>query len=407
VSHRPRAVTYGSGVFGPRPLSRLAALVAVVGVVVAGVSASLPAAAVVHGRDGGPGDLGSAIIIGNTEDWMIDGDLDRAHFCGGALIGPRIVVTAAHCVRGLVADGMVVGYVASGDLRDREATVRRVSRVVVHPQFNNSNLVNDIAVLHLTGPMVGVPVVIPAVAGDVDLVAEGASAQAAGWGRLGSNAGYPNLVQIAELTVLPGSSCGEGSDPYSIGGVAFRAWPVNEVFPDVMLCAIGLNAERQVVDTCSGDSGGPLTAGTGDDLRLVGLVSWGPQSCAEDAQNPDTAGRPGVYTRISAYETFLRDEGVTFTRPVLPQTPVISRVRTYLDGRAVLRVADVDGNGLPITRSVVRCRAAGRPAVTVPIPSTGRVEVRGLRRKLLYTCRALVNSDAGSVSSTTISFVAR
>lgn len=378
-----------------------------VGVAVACVIIPPTATAVVHGRDGGPGDLGSAIIIGSADDWAVDGDLAQAHFCGGALIGPRIAVTAAHCVRGRRAAELVVGYVASGDRRDLDAIVRSVDQVVVHPDFNNSTLRNDIAVLHLSGPMIGVPVVVPARAQDADLVAAGANVQAAGWGRLGSDAGYPNLVQIAELTVLPGSSCGEGVDPYLIGDIQFRAWPTDEVFADVMVCAIGTNADAQVVDTCVGDSGGPLTGGAGDDLRLIGLVSWGPQTCAEDAPSAGVAGRPGVYTRISAFETFLRDQGVTYTRPVLPSTPVISLVSRRTGGRATFTVDPVDGNGLPLTRAVVRCRAPGRPAVTAPIPGDGRTTVRGLRPAVLYTCRAIVNSDAGSVSSSTITFRAR
>lgn len=385
----------------------LAAMVAAFGVVASGLAAPIPAAAVVHGRDGGVGDTGSAIVIGLAMDWQRDGDLDRAHFCGGTLVGPRIVVTAAHCVRGREAGQLVAGYVASGDLRDQDAVVRRVSRMVVHPDFNNSTLENDIAVLHLSGPMTGVPVVIPARAADAGLTAAGATVQAAGWGRLGSDAGYPNVVQLADLTVFPDSSCGEGTERYLIGDVEFRAWPMDEVFADLMLCAIGIDVDRQVVDTCVGDSGGPLIGGSGDGLRLVGLVSWGPQSCAEDAPPLDEAGRPGVYTRLSAQEEFLTDQGVTYTRPVLPLTPVISKVRRYQGGRAFVTVSDIDGNGLPLTRSVVRCRTTSRAAVTVSLPSSGERWVRGLRPGALYTCRVIITTDAGSVSSETVTFRAR
>lgn len=385
----------------------LAVVAAALGVVASGLTAPVPAAAVVHGRDGGTGDLGSAIIIGTAEDWIIDGDLDRAHFCGGTLVGPRIVVTAAHCVRGRSASDMVVGYVASGDLRDREAIVRRVSRFVVHPDFNNSTLANDIAVLHLGGPMTGVPVVIPARAADAALTAAGATVQAAGWGRLGSDAGYPNIVQLADLTVFPDTSCGEGTERYLIGDVEFRAWPADEVFADLMLCAIGIDVDRQVIDTCVGDSGGPLTGGTGDGLRLVGLVSWGPQTCAEDAPPLDEAGRPGVYTRLSAHEDFLTEQGVTYTRPVLPSTPVITKVRRYAGGRAFVTVNGIDGNGLPLTRAVVRCRTMSGASVTVSLPDTGERWVRGLRSGTLYTCRVIVTTDAGSVSSESVTFRAR
>jgi hypothetical protein len=255
--------------------------------------------------------------------------------------------------------------------------------------------------------MTGVPVVIPARAADAALTAAGATVQAAGWGRLGSGAGYPDVVQLADLTVFPDTSCGEGAERYRIGDVEFRPWPSDEVFAELMLCAIGIDVDRQVVDTCVGDSGGPLTGGTGDGLRLVGLVSWGPQTCAEDAPAQDEAGRPGVYTRLSAYEEFLTEQGVTYTRPVLPSTPVISKVRRYQGGRAFVTVNEIDGNGLPLTRSVVRCRTPNRSSVTVSLPADGERWVRGLRPKALYTCRVIVTTDAGSVSSETVTFRAR
>jgi hypothetical protein len=60
-----------------------------------------------------------------------------------------------------------------------------------------------------------------------------------------------------------------------------------------------------------------------------------------------------------------------------------------------------------LTRSVVRCRTTSRAAVTVSLPGNGQRWVRGLRPGSLYTCRVIITTDAGSVSSETVTFRAR
>ena len=59
---------------------------------------------------------------------------------------------------------------------------------------------------------------------------------------------------------------------------------------DSMICA-GLPEGGK--DSCQGDSGGPFTCGEGEDLSVVGIVSWG-IGCARQ-------GYPGVYTETSYF----------------------------------------------------------------------------------------------------------
>jgi len=67
------------------------------------------------------------------------------HVCGGVLISRYVVVTAAHCVR-----FNQVGQVRIGSsFRDRGGYTRRIRRIVVHPNFNQTTFDNDIAVLTL------------------------------------------------------------------------------------------------------------------------------------------------------------------------------------------------------------------------------------------------------------------
>jgi secreted trypsin-like serine protease len=176
--------------------------------------------------------------------------------------------------------------------------------------------------------MVGVPYAVPA-ADDSALVVGGSPAFSAGWGTTDQSLdddGYPNLFRVAPLTIFPASSCG-GGDSYEVNGKRFNGYGVNDsVYANKQLCAQGYR-NSQIVDTCVGDSGGPLLAGTGVEMRLVGIVSWGPPTCA--------ARDPGVYTRIAGYESFLKQQRVSFDPPMvgIPQKPVL--VKAVVSARAL------------------------------------------------------------------------
>jgi secreted trypsin-like serine protease len=199
-------------------------------------------------------------------------------------------------------------------------------------------ILNDIAVITLESDMVGVPYAVPA-ADDSALIVGGSPVFSAGWGStdqsLGDD-GYPNLFRVAPLTVFPASSCG-GGDSYEVTGKRFNGYSVNDsVYAKKQLCAQGYR-NSQIVDTCVGDSGGPLIAGTGVDMRLVGIVSWGPPTCAtRDA---------GVYTRVSFYESFLKQHGVSFDPPTvgIPQKPVL--VKAVVSARALTVRMHAAANG--------------------------------------------------------------
>jgi secreted trypsin-like serine protease len=96
-----------------------------------------------------------------------------------------------------------------------------------------------------------------------------------GWGDTSEFGGTPATLQAATVNVIDDGTC---SADY--GG---------DFDPNTMICA---GFQSGGVDTCAGDSGGPLQAPlSAGGYRLVGITSWG-EGCAEP-------GFPGVYTRVA------------------------------------------------------------------------------------------------------------
>lgn len=216
--------------------------------------------------------VGGQRIEVNSQPHMVNIRRRGGFQCGGSLVTPRCVLTAAHCLQAeqhRPSDYVVRGGVTYlTDMRNGRA----VNRILMPSGYNLTTFDQDVALLQLQNPLQGEHIE------PIQLARQpprpGSYVRVSGWGLTDERSlQLPNQLHSVQVKVLPRLKCQQLYQGY-------------RNLTNSMYCA----SVAGYKDACNADSGGPAVDMNG---QLAGIVSWGKANrCAHEDS-------PGVYTSVA------------------------------------------------------------------------------------------------------------
>uniref|UniRef100_A0A1I8P524 Peptidase S1 domain-containing protein n=1 Tax=Stomoxys calcitrans TaxID=35570 RepID=A0A1I8P524_STOCA len=245
----------------------------------------------IHG--GVEAELGEFAWLVNLEYRTQDGSLEIG--CGGNILNHRYIVTAGHCVKGLIEE--LLGPLVSLRVGDHNTQTDldcddlgcnapyerfQIAERYVHEDYRETKkgrLFNDIALLKTDRPITYsfsvAPICLPEVMGPMDPLTTGVRLTVAGWGNNGTSE-FTDEKFIVDVPYVESTEC-----PFRV--------------QESQLCAGGETGK----DSCTGDSGGSLARRHKTSWVIEGIVSFG-RKCGTE--------KPAIYTRVRNYISWILDK---------------------------------------------------------------------------------------------------
>ncbi|XP_059472967.1 proclotting enzyme-like isoform X2 [Neocloeon triangulifer] len=227
--------------------------------------------------------IGGIKAVEGQFPWQAYIIIDNSFLCGGSLIMPSWIMTAAHCLHGTAYE-VTLGSIDRSKNPTGSVTLQTTQKIV-HENYHDYNLNNDIGLLKLPSSIELSDVInvvkLPSLS-DGSKTFEGATITVSGFGKFTETSAPSKSLNYVELPIISSETC-----------VGYYG---SDIVTSATICTL-----ITPKSTCSGDSGGPMVYKDGSNtFKQIGIVSFGSSDgCLQG---------PSGFTRVTSYLGWLSEK---------------------------------------------------------------------------------------------------